>query len=163
MTDCDLGVVSLQAPLEDLYITCSGDFVMHPGFPMTNFRALLSLKIECRQEDEEAFFPELPLMESLQTLDLSISEGKLLKGLPRSLRNVQLHYYDEGWNDCIIPALQQLPKAEDLRIDIQLYQNRLSCMLSHDLMPFMAMQKLSLLQLGSWEVWASSSLKALGQ
>ena len=112
-----LGLVSLQAPLLQLDAVSSGAFTMHPGFPLTNFLQLMWLRIECRETEEKQLLEALPLMTSLQTLQLGLCQGRLLRSLPQSLYQVTLHYTTSaGWNDGVIPVLQQLPRLRELEI-----------------------------------------------
>ena len=165
LTDCDpMGRVSLQAPsLQHLCARSSGEFPMHPGFPMSNFSHLGSLSIECPYEEEQQLFQVLPLMEKLHTLDLGIFRGSLLQSLPESLEHVSLHYHtSEAWHDAVIPMAQRLPQLWKLEVRIQTFGNERARLCS-DLRPFLAMQKLRHLQLGSWRAWSPASLRALGQ
>ena len=71
----------------------------------------------------------------------------------------------EGWNDGVIPVLQQLPELSDLDIffcTIVEGAHHLAS-LSCDLTPFMAMQKLRTLRLGDWQAWTPSSLRKIGE
>ena len=165
LTDCDpMGGVSLQAPfLQRLSARSSGEFPMHPGFPMSNFQCLGLLSIECPYEEEEQLFQELPHMEKLHTLDLGIFRGSLLQSLPQSLGHVSMHYHtSEAWHDAVIPLVQRLPELWKLEIRIQTFGNDRARLCS-DLRPFIAMQKLRYLQLGDWRAWSPASLRALGQ
>ena len=162
LADCSQGLVSLQAPLQELLAGTSHAFKMHPGFPMSNLMQLVSLSIKCHADDEMQLFHALPLMQKLQTLDLGINEGSLLQGLPHSLCEVNLHYTRaEGWDNAVIPELQQLSNLEKLQIIME--EGDSTAALSSDLKPFMGMQKLFTLRLGPWELWTPGTFKALGQ
>ena len=158
-----MGPVFLQAPLQGLYARSSSGVRVHTGFPVSNFVDLVSLSIECSAADEEVLFSALPLMQDLQTLDLGINQGILLQCLPHSLCEVTLHPHARGWDNAIIPVLQQLPDLKNLEINIQRYSHDTLAMLSGNLRPFVAMQKLCTFQLGPWKAWTPSSFKALGQ
>ena len=173
-------LVFLEARLERFCIKQSENFVMHPGFPVANFLGVVTLSIECDEEEgEEALFAALPLMQKLQTLDLKVHQGWLLRSLPQSLCEVALEYASAaGWDDRVVPALQQLPELQHLRIllswngkdtepqysdsedsDAEEAPATLSC----DLRPFTALQKLCTFQGGPRGAWAPSSLRALGE
>ena len=112
--------------------------------------------------NEEALFSALPLMSKLRTLDLVVDRGWLLRSLLQSLCEVALDYLSgEGWDGRVIPALQQLPELKDLKIKIKWRSGDTPAMLSSDLRPFMAMQKLCSLELGPREAWTPCSLIAL--
>lgn len=103
------------------------------------------------------------MMQKLQTLDLGVSEGKLLQGLPHSLREVSLQFLcSTSWDIAVIPLLQQLSNLKDLKIGFR-YGSETLVALSCDLRPFMEMQSLCTFQLGPWEAWTPDSFKALGQ
>ncbi len=167
MEECDpLGLISLQAPLQHLEAGSCGVFEIHAGFPLTNFLDLIFLGIDCPDTCEEQLCEALPLMTKLQTLQLFLSQGRLLQSLPQSLCEVTLHFMPaRGWDDALIPVLQQLPELRDLWIffcttDEDTYHlASLSC----DLRPFMAMHKLRTLHLGDWQAWTPSPLRALGE
>ena len=69
----------------------------------------------------------------------------------------------EAWDDAVIPVLQQLPQLEHLRMEIHSWSGHSPARLSGNLMPFMAMPKLSTIKLGQWQSWTASSLRLLGQ
>ena len=154
--------VFLQAPLQRLCVTSSFAFTMHDGFPMSNFLDLISLRIRCDEDDEEALFSVLPLMKKLQTLDLGVHQGWLLRSLPKGLCEVALQYPPGArWDDSVIPALQELPELKSLKIKIQRYGEDPLATLSSDLRPFMAMQQLNTFQVGYRSCWTLDSLRAL--
>ena len=167
MDSCDpLGKVSLQASLRTLNVRSSGEFSMHNGFPLTNFLDLVTLKIECECDQEEEFFQSLPLMTKLQTLELGIYKGDLLRSLPQSLRQVGLYFIAcECWDSHIIPVLQQLSELRELTIEVSgcVYGSESPASLSCDLRPFMSMRHLHTLTIGMWRAWTPSSLSALAQ
>ena len=167
MVGCDpMGLVSLQAPLKNLHAAGSGEFTIHPGFPLTNFLDLVSLSIECTYDGEDELCQMFPQMTKLKTLDMCINEGRLLQSLPQSLCAVSLMFMaGESWDGAVLPVLQQLPELTDLTIDIQTFGDALATLTSDlsKLRPFMAMQKLCSLQLGDWQAWTASSLRMLGQ
>ena len=137
---------------------------MHTGFPVTNFLDLVSLKIRSHGDGEEALFPALPLMKKLQTLDLVVHQGWLLRSLPQSLREVALEYLSSaGWDDRVIPALQQLLDLEELKIKIQRFSEDTLATLSSDLRPFLALQRLSTFRVRPREAWTPGALRALGE
>ena len=155
-------LVYLQAPLQGLSVRSSGGFRIHPGFPVSNLMGLISLSIACHAEDEEVLLSALPMMQKLRTLDLAISQGWLLQGLPQSLCEVALQLLREsGWDNAIIPVLQQVVNLKDLRISIQRYSEDAVATLSCDLRPFMAMEKLCTFQLGPWDSKLLESPRAI--
>ena len=165
LPDCYVeGVVSLQAPLQGLFVGSSGWFKIHTGFPLSNLMELVSLSMKCYGTHEETLFQALPLMQRLQTLDLGINRGELLQGLPHSLREVSLHFTRNiSWDDAVIPMLQRLSNLKDLKILIASYSEYTLTELSSELMPFMETQRLRTFQLGPWDAWTPGSFKALGQ
>ncbi len=168
-------LVFLQARLERFHVRQSENFMMHAGFPVANFLDVVSLSIACLEDvGEEELFTALPLMKKLQTLDLVVHQGWLLRSLPQSLCEVTLVYTTAArWDERIVPALQQLPELECLKIlvrwsgedtdsedsDAEETPATLSC----DLRPFTALRKLRTFQVGPRGAWAPSSLRALGE
>ena len=163
LADCSATEVHLLAPLQNLFVRSSEDFGIHTGFPLSNLMELVSLSIQC-YDDEETLFPALLLMQRLQTLDLGIYQGKLLQGLPHSLHKVSLHFNcNISWDDAVIPMLQHISNLKDIEILIESYSKSTLAVLSGDLRPFMKMQRLCTFRLGPCYAWTPGSFKALGQ
>ena len=164
MLNCaPVGPVSLQAPLQQLCATCPDGFVIHPGFPLSNFLDMVSLSIECQYEGEGQLYQTLPLMKRLTMLNLRVKQGRLLQSLPQSLSEVDLEFVGrEAWDDAVVPVVQQLPELRVLRFEFCLGPSNLA-RLSSNLRPFMLQQKLRILELGEWQAWTPDTLRALGQ
>ncbi len=111
------GPVSLQAPLKELVAISYPGFIMHPGFPLSNFLDMVSLTIACHIDQEEQLYRQLPLMRRLVMLKLRTMHGKLLQSLPQSLDELALDFIGvEAWDDAVIPVLQQLPELRKLKV-----------------------------------------------
>ena len=160
-----LGCVTLQAPLQELFAASSCELRMHDGFPLTNFLSLVSLDLQCDPDEEWEFMKVLPQMKKLQNLRLEIWDADSPLSFPHSLCKMELRFLCRGdWNESLIPLLQELPELRDLKIELEVDdRDPSSADLSSDLRPFMAMQKLRIIQLGPWEAWSASTFKALGQ
>ena len=111
-----MGPVSLQAPLQELFASSSGQSVMHPGFPLTNFLDMVSMSIESVADNEKELFRALPLMRRLLSLDLTVNQGNLLQSLPQGLHDITLYFSGcDDWDNAVIPVLQQLPELRELK------------------------------------------------
>ena len=159
-----MGHVSLQAPLQGLFVRSSEKFNIHAVFPLSNLIDLVSLSIESGVNDEAKLFQALPMMQNLQILDLGVNEGKLLQGLPYSLHEVSLQFAGStSWDNAVIPMLQQLLNLKNVKILVKLCGRDACAVLSCDLRPFIEMQRLRTFQLGPWEAWTPGSFRAPGQ
>ena len=166
---CFIGKVYLQASLKRLHHMRSASRLIHEGFPITNLIGLTYLSFnggDYDTESEAVLFQALPLMTRLRALDLLINMCSLPATLPSSLQDLTVYFSQKRvWDSLVIPLAQHLPGVESIRIytpsqGIGFIGDR---SLDHDLMPFLAIRSLEILQLGNSQMWKPSALRQLGE
>ena len=165
---CFIGKVYLQASLKSLHHMDSTSRLIHEGFPITNLIGLTYLSFDGGDYDtgsEAVLLQALPLMTRLRALDLHINMCSLPATLPSSLQDLTVYFSQKRvWDSLVIPLVQHLPGVESIRIytpsrGIGFIGDR---SLDHDLMPFLAIRSLKILQLGNSQMWKPSALRQLG-